>query len=859
MNTWRTWWTAVIVLGGMWWGSFVFAQQAARTHTTVEILEIGHRSLAGSSNVILDESTFDIVGRAPAQEASGMFHALARPRGDKAWTVVASARPAPGDVFRLSGLSFPTAGQYELTVGYFDQTLDSASAYADPNLEELSRGLSQRVTLTIDVAPHGPVPAAAWPNSKESFPVIAIVALGGRNVSPPGPQVVELPTDVVVRSEAFPKIPELYLAVLAPHTDRVWIYGPASPRHSQNEYVVPALSFSVPGDFQQTRFELIAFSTRRPITPGPTDVHRFRAMVEYSSAPLVIIADDLTTKPDNPRIANVSITRIGNYEISAGKGEAGGQNPVQRNGPVPPITVKSGDSVEVGDYRNIPEGARIWILTRPRGSPLWLVEGIALPTSPGGLQAFHFAPSEKRAAQGSGPVRRQAVSPAEIAPIPKLVLAAAQFKRQSTERHGGNKSEHEVLAVVALDTLPQTWLASSFLAASNIASVSELVRVKVDTESLDGPENLKVAITRIGQNRVSAALNREPYLLFPGENIEVNLRGKKLPASLHVYVATRGATSNNWQLHDVLGARHTYVAPDIVFENNGANGNAAFEIVAIATEGALPPSDRQLATQQLRERALAISSIVLTSKESGEAQTTQASFGKSISRGMDMWATLLLLAIVMGLVVLTIWIARRFPQLARRGAERVSNWLDRYDDIVKPHDQIDSAEVAVGAIVLGILLYAILDIYLPLFSDTISETLDFSPQRGYGLAVLIVLSTAFTGVLMHLAIRNSETARFIVVGFLLVGGSALIFFQATLFWRVMPSDFSAWWAFALIPFIEATGIYFATKFLWNFLGFAIYLSLRIPLLLLFLLLMSSETIARGEKEPRGPSEGPVNE
>jgi hypothetical protein len=858
MNTWRTWWVVFLMFGSLCWGPFVDAQQKTGAHPSIEILRIGPVDLRETREPVLDGNKFDIFGRAPTQDDNGIFHALARPLGDRMWTLAASARPTPGGVFRLLGLSFPAAGKYELVVGYFDKALDSATTVSDANLEELSRSLSARVTVTIGVAP--PVhPKSSSTTAQEAFPTLTIVEIGGRL---PGSVVVKLPTEVVVRSESFDQDPKIYLALLAPHTNRVWIYGPASPRRAPHEYVVPALSLTVPGDLQQTRFEVIAFSTQHTVTPGVTDVHRFRALVEHSSVPLEFVVGELEIKADSPRIASVGITRIGDSQISNGRLEAKAQLRAQNDKIVP--LVRSGDSVEVGNFSGIPQGARIWILTRPHGSLLWLVQGVAQATSLPSLFSS-IRPNAGANSRGTVSVKLQPVAPAQPDPIAPLVLAAVQFVGPSGESHASTAGEHDVLAVVALDTLPRMWIAPSFLAASSIVSLSEIVRVRVIKESPKDPQDLKIAIMRIGQNRVSAGMDQGQYRLLAGDTIELSVRDyerkapQQLQPSMQVYLATRRADAEKWQLHEVIGSRKTYLASGIHFKHDGSDGNTVFEILAIVTEGALASSEHELGTQELKERALAISDRVLASKESDDERMTEASFGNFISQGMDMWPILLLVAAI-GLLTVAVWAARRFPRIIRRGAEPVSRWLDRYDEVFKPHGPVDSAEVAVGAILLGTLLYTIIAVYLPFFAETISETLNFTPQRGFGLAVLIVLSTAFTGVLIHMFSRSEHAAlRRLLPGVVLLSLSLLIIFQTSLFRRVMPSDSFLWAAFALIPVVEASGIYFATKFLWNFLGFALYLAFRMPLLLLLVLAISSEGDCLIKETTRGTPQEPNHE
>ena len=218
-----------------------------------------------------------------------------------------------------------------------------------------------------------------------------------------------------------------------------------------------------------------------------------------------------------------------------------------------------------------------------------------------------------------------------------------------------------------------------------------------------------------------------------------------------------------------------------------------------------------------------------------------------------MWAIWLLLASVIVLAVLTVWAVGRFPQCARECAATVARWLHRYDEVFAPDNRVVPAEVVFGSILLAVLLYAILGVYLPLFADTISDVYKFSPQRAFGIAVLVVLSTGFTGVLMHLLSRNKERDPFFW-SVVLFAAFWLVYFQANLFRSIMPSSSTAWPAFGLIPMVEALGVYFATKFLWSFLGLMLYLVLRLPLLLLRVLLISREEPSHGGKSYLAPKE-----
>lgn len=794
----------------------------------ISISRLGPAELEGAARVELAEATVDLAGEAWNHGPDDEVVALLRPLGRAEWTVAAANPAEPGGLFQISALRFPGVGDYELVAGIFPAgELAAGQRMAEGRWRGKVRAVSRRLPVRI-LEP----PSAAL---DEARPDLAILTVGGVAVDPH--QVTPVPArgEVVLRAQGLPRGTRLYLAILAPYSDRVHLHGPARRDLQSDLFVLQGIPMEIPGDPRHAHLELIAVASEEPLAAGPLSFRSFWRRKLLTSPTVGVVVDEKWSAAHSRRVPYLAVTRIGSHLLSPAE-------PPKR-----PLSVEPGDLVEVGHFDRIPEGAHVWVLVRPRGSRLWLAQGPAL---------LRGSPSPEDPLLGP--------------PEATWVWPGALFEHPegggSGRRRGGSE-EFELLAVLTTATLPSSWIDSSALSSVFIQTISPLVPVRVQPRE-PRPE-LDLAISRIGGEEVDP---ESELAVGAIEQVEVAMRDDLAP-SLRVYVARHSLGDSLWSLSEAMPRGRTHVVPSLSFTNPHAREGARYQLIAMVTSGLLPAE--QLEYDDLLRASVATSEVVTVRYErpgasglasrlarwwSGDTEAAEPSTfamaldGDLKSRPFDlaaprqqkgsplmlwMWIFLFLLLAVLAALVALEWSLGIVSMVARAAADCLNRGLRASREWFAPPVPIEPATFLLGLILAVIVPAVLISYYLPLYAEAVREVTDLSPKESTGLAVWLVLLTALAGTFLEVAsdpqiwtrrpvgapvaaavvtttapgfLMRTVLCTFLAIAILFLMGFQA-YFYATFLRRtvggIVPRLGGI--AFFLIAFIEAMAFFFITK------------------------------------------------
>ncbi|HEX4964581.1 MAG TPA: hypothetical protein VF173_27440 [Thermoanaerobaculia bacterium] len=758
----------------------------------ISLSRLGPVDVDREQQVVLTEAVADLAGEVwnygPGDEIAVLFRRL----GEREWSVAAQVPAEPGGLFQASGLRFPEVGNYELIAGLFRAgTVPADGALAEERWSKQARAVSGKLSVRITAPP--------LPAMDKAHPGPTVLTVGGMGVDPQRVTPVPARGEVVVQAPGLAARMRIYLAICGPYSDRCHLHGPAG--RLADRYVLPGVSFELPGDPRQTHFELIALASAELLAAGAISLQSLRRRDLQTSPTIEVVVDEKWAAFNDHRVPYLVITRIGSHDLGEGK-------------PPAHLAVEQGVAVEVGRFERIPEGARLWILTRPRASLLWRVQG------PAQLRGTAAGDEE-----GQPP------------PQPTWVWDGTRFEdpeKASQDATAGSASEEfEVLAVLSTATLPDAWIDSAYLGSTFILTLSPPVTVEVTPAA---PVSVpQVSIQRVGTADVDP---EEEVAVGAVERVEVTAR-EELPPTLHVYLARHPLGSPVWSLTEAIPQGRTHVVPALSFTNPHAEEGTRYQLIAIVTSGLLPAE--QLDYDDLVRSALASSEVVTVRYETGGLSGFWARLARSLSFGdpppaedglsigriLMSWITILLvllLPFVLAAIVGFLLLRRkrdRVALLAREAANRIEG---------SPSWFSEPAVIRLGPFLFGIallvlVLTVILRHYLPLYAVAVAAVTHLSARESAGLARWLVLLTGLAGVLFELTYdprvlgeRRSEVGwlRYLL-GFSLM---VLMLFQAAFYYTFLStSDKTAegtvpvlgGFAFFLIAFVEAMAFFFITR------------------------------------------------
>lgn len=708
---------------------------------SIEVSRLGPIQVERERQVVLAEATVDLAGQAWNYGPDDELAVLYKPLGRGQWSVAATSEPEPGGLFEIAGIQFPDIGDYELITGIFQAgELVTGSSLAEDRWRVGAHAVSRKLFVRVTAMP---------PPLGRARPSLSILTVGGRSVNPQETTSVPPWGEIVVQTPDLSPGEKVYLAVLTPYSDRCYLHGPARPTPQPRLYVFQGASIEVPGDPRQGHYELVALVSPERLAAGPTSFRSLRRRDALTSPTVEVMLEEKLPETNSYWVPRLAVTRIGRHALKDGE-------PPDR-----PLAVEQGDFIEAGLYERVPEGVRLWVLTRPRGSRLWLAQGPA---------QLRGAPSPDDFRQGP--------------PVATWVWPGARFEHPQEDkkrrRGGTSQEEFEVLAVLSTTSLPASWIDSASLGSSFIQTVSPLVTVKV--RPAEPLPKIELSISRVGGKDVDA---EGVTGVGATELVEISA-GEELPPSFHVYVARHPIASTLWSLTEAIPQGKDLVVPALSFTNPHAEEGARYQLIAFVTPGLL--STEQVEYDDLARFAVASSPVVTVRYETegssslktriarwwlaepppdakaiaGGGRTKMMTLAGGVGAsetpskggtGMH-WKWIL---VVIALLILECWLGM-ISSLARSTANRIERGLDSSKEWFTQPPRINPGRFFLGILLLFSILYAITRHYLPLYGQAIEIVTDLPRKESMGLALWLVLITALAGIFLELTFDTAAAA-----------------------------------------------------------------------------------------------------
>jgi hypothetical protein len=770
----------------------------------LEVIRLGPVDVEDRRRIDLAEATVDLAGRAWSFGRGDAVSVLIRPLGQRPWNRAAEEVVPAGGLFQIAGIRFAEAGSYELVACLAHARDLPAGGDGDAAAAEGcgKRALATSRILLVRVGVRPP-PLAA------ERPALEVLQVGGVTLDPRAVTPVPPIGEVVLRAGGLAAGTRVYLAILAPSSDRCYLHGPARPGPQPDLFTLQGVPLEVPGDPRTARLELVAVASPE-ILAGPMSLQTLRQREARTSPAAEVVVDQKGEAGNSPRVPQLAVTRIGDQAPPATPSAAA-------------LEIEPGDAIEIAEYERVPEGERIWILTRPRGSSFWLAQGPAVPR--GGR-----APADPR----QGP------------PLVTWLWPSARFERAGArpgeKRRSRHREEFEVLAVLSTATLPDGWIDSAALSGNFIQTVSQLVRVSVPPG--EPFSDFRISITRVGGQ------DADPEAETPvgaAERLEA-ASGEALPPSMRLYLARHKVGDSLWTLVEAISRGKTHLVPAISFVNPHPEEGARYQLLAIATRGVLPSG--QLGYDDLVHAAVASSEVITVRYEperpsglvsrlahprpgvAGPSAVTERRRIMSFPWTRVPWSLLGGALLVLALLILLEWLLGVVSKVARSGADRIARGLEASRSWFTRPPVINPAQLLLGSAILAFVLYALVRYYLPLYGEAVAELTGLPSKKSFGLAIWLVMFTALAGIFLELS-----TARAIPAGaagtvsrsrdrgglwlpfFLGIGLLVLMLFEGFLYFAFLSKTVGGLVAllggiaFLLIAFMEAMAFFFVTRLL----------------------------------------------
>ena len=575
--------------------------------------------------------------------------------------------------------------------------------------------------------------------------------------------------------------PEHYIYVLIRSTaaDRWRVFGPAVVNGVKWE--IRDVDISDPGEPQWVKFKITAVISRKPLSAENLDYEDWWLQKIVASDPV-----EVAVKPHTPNIDR-PFPEIGIRFLQT----LSDTQSVFLN---QPLTLDSlGSIIQVGGrVANIPQGASVWLLINPIGTPLWEVHGKALVTPPRWeLPLIHSS---------------------------RLKLL--------------NVRKYRLLAMVSTTTL-QPGLIDYDAWRMNALSISEGVVINESSQAREFSSRFALDIETVGGVDVSGQQVSANLLRNSGVAGSVN----RLPQGTFVWAGTRLAGAGEWQFSGpaFINDDHWHI-PQTAFAHLDLPGQQdqaqVYDVVAITTRGPLPVNT--LKAEQLHWYALGTSPVVRLAHNEG------FSFQFSNLGGSPMLFLILLILAILGMLEYYFRSVSEVTLILAEAFEQLSDYLQRqFADLPKP--EIIPSSFGIIILVLGI--FAIAG-YFPIYTHVLEEVLHLSPDKSESLALLLIIFIGLAGVITHLSIEyvSMREGSFLnrifdyflnyalpitvlLVTFCLWGVQALLYLE--LYMRqVEPGNIRIPAAMGAAAFfiagIETLGFYWATRLGKEFFGWLIF-------------------------------------
>lgn len=512
------------------------------------------------------------------------------------------------------------------------------------------------------------------------------------------------------------EVPLIYLVIRSAAADRWRIFGPAVLNGVKWE--IRDVSIADPGEPQWLRFQLSAIITRRALPQGSINSAQ-RGYLQYRDWWEAKIsaseAVEVSVKPHTPVIGLPSPAIRMRFIQTLG--DTLSLLPEANSFPGEPVQIDSlGEVIQIGgEVTQLPQGASVWVLVNPIGSPLWEVHGRAIALPEGGEWRLPF-------------------------------VAGERFRESKVARF-------RLTALVSTQSL-HPGLIDYPAWRANALAISDPVVVEEKHPLYREPSRLLLRITEVGGKTAGNPHTEADIRLSAAVEGEIN----RLPEGASIWVGTRGRDSDSWHFSGpAFINQRRWDVPRAYFPpapgagsageaQRGGNPGKAFpqsagyDLIAVAARGDLPAAT--LSDRELHWYALATSPVVRVQPVSG--------FSASIITGG--FSHLLWIIVLLAILVAMEYYFKTVSQVAEKLAEaleQLSRYLNaQFAEMPKP--QVIPSTFGVLILALGV--FAIVG-YFPIYTHVLERVLKLSPEKSESLALLLIVFIGLAGVIMHLSVE----------------------------------------------------------------------------------------------------------
>lgn len=793
--------TIILLVISIWWEPAGMAQPPAAAPPSAEILKVGVVDVESGKRAVVEDETVDLVGT--ARNYRGLsFAALVHPRGQNRYLVAAVSAAEPGNLFTLAGVRFP-ARDCELMVAIFPASAMTAGTWISDERVSQALAVSERVPITA-LRPVSVIEQAAPESSGGAG--VAITSIGNQSVSPTESVVVPASADVTARAQLLSPGSRIYLSVRVPYTNKC-ILQRASKGSDPGTYIFRDVLFEAPGDPLVVHFNLMAFATQLTFPDGLLACDTLPQEQLVTSSTVGVSTDRKRGRIDLERVPFIAITRVGRQEVD------------RTALSFAPVATRQGDPIELGASERVPQGSVLTIWTRERGSHLWLVSPPLVPRG-----------SSTQDSDGDAVVT--------------WVLPTARFSSPDTSGQG--TAEYEVMAVLSTTMFPNTWLDSSALSTHSIETVSAIVPVRLTDP--DPPFDFSLTVESACGQEVSESQVAQART---GCAVVVESRGV-VPPYLRVIVAGHRSGDDSWTMVQAIRNGRTFTVPD--FPLTGSEPNARWQLVALASPGALPAATMRYADFLPHLPQTSALALVARNPSGGDPSapppTSLATAGLNSWSVPSMFHSFLFLVVLTALLMLIEWQFGAVSEVAGWTAAKLDRETSRFSEQLEVPSKINVGPSLLGLGILAFLSWLIATQYLRLYTEVVGTVTNLDIRDSRGWATYLVVMTGLAGMLIEISHRiadarsdSGKVGLFHAINAVLFFGSFVLWlFSAGLYFEFLRRTsgglvppLGAIAAF-LVAIVETLGFFFGTHLTLDALGWLVVRVLLLPVHILVMVL-----------------------
>lgn len=510
--------------------------------------------------------------------------------------------------------------------------------------------------------------------------------------------------------------PLIYLVIRSAAADRWRIFGPAVLNGVKWE--IRDVSIADPGEPQWRRFQLCAIISRRMFPQGSLNSPNrgYLPYREWWEAKISASeAVEVSIKPHAPVIGLPS-PQIRMRFIQT-PGDTLSLLPEANSFSGEPLQIDSlGEVIQIGgEVTQLPQGASVWVLVNPLGSPLWEVHGRAITLPEGGEWRLPF-------------------------------VAGERFQELRVSRF-------RLTALVSTQNL-QPGLSDYEAWRANALAISDPVVIEERRPFYREPSRLLLRITEVGGKSAGNPHTEADIRLNAAVEGEIN----RLPEGASIWVGTRSRDSDNWHFSGpAFINQRRWDVPRAYFPSTPNPGSAeemqqrgkpgetspagaGYDLIAIAIRGDLPAAT--LSDRELHWYALATSPVVRVQPV--------PKFSASIITGG--FAPLLWIIVLLAIFAVLEYYFKTISAVAERVAEALEQLCDYLGEQFAEMPKPQVIPSTFGVLILALGIFAIVG-YFPIYTHVLERVLKLSPEKSESLALLLIVFIGLAGVIMHLSVE----------------------------------------------------------------------------------------------------------